>query len=240
MEETTTDAATQAQAPEPAQPDEQPAEAVTTPDSEPTSPEGEQPHQSTEPEKSSDDESADNSAEEDLADYWSKKGIDITTPEGQRAAAKSYREAEKAMHQSKQRSSELEKQLQGTPYEQVSQDPAVQQALETATNVQLELQVERWKQANNVTPEQDVAIGQYLTEHQDKAYLLKNGYLTLDDVAAMSGALKQDTDAIKTQASRDTLENLANKQRATAPKARATTHTAPPAEDPLLAVLNSD
>lgn len=225
-EQTTTDATTQEQALD-AQPVEQHAEAVQTTESEPTTTNDEQ-GDSPEPDQQTTAQS-DNSAEDDLADYWSKKGIDISTPEGQRAAAKSYREAEKAMHQSKQRSSELEKKLQDTPYEQVSNDPAVQQALETANSVQLELQVERWKQANNVTPDQDVAIGQYLTENQDKAYLLKNGYLSFDDVAAMSGALKQDTDAIKSQGSRETLEKLANKQIASSVPASATTNSAPAA-----------
>lgn len=225
-EQTTTDAATQAQAPTTAQPDEQPAEAVQPTDSEPTTTNDEQ-GEPAEPDAPSDDAQPDNSAEEDLADYWSKKGIDITTPEGQRAAAKSYREAEKAMHQSKQRSSELEKQLQSTPFEQVSDDPTAQQALETASSVKLELQVERWKNQHNITPQQDEAIGQYLTDNPNKAYMLKNGYLSLDDVAAMSGALKEDTEAIRSQGSRETLEKLANKQVASSVPASAMTSTAP-------------
>lgn len=223
MDESTTDAEVQEQAAIQSQPEGQNAEAEQTPTSEPTTTNDEQ-QEATEPEQS------DNSQEsDDPSAYWQKKGIDISTPEGLAKATQSYREAEKRMHQTTQRSSELEKQLGGVEYDQVSNDPIAQQALETAASVRLELQVERWKQSNNVTPEQDIAIGEYLQENQQKAYMLKNGYITLDDVAAMSGAFKQDTSAIKQQGSRETLEKLANKQSATSIPGNAVTSSPPQA-----------
>lgn len=224
MDESTTDAPVQDQAAQQPQPEEQHAEAETTPTSEPTNTNDEQPEATAEPEQS------DNSQESaDPAAYWQKKGIDISTPEGLAKATQSYREAEKRMHQTTQRSSELEKQLGETASEQVSNDPVAQQAYEEAKAARLELQVERWKSNNGVTPEQDAAIGEYLAKNTEKAYLLKNGYLSLDDVAAMSGAFKQDADAIKSQGSRETLEKLANKQTASSVPGNAVTSTAPQA-----------
>lgn len=217
MDESTTEASTQEQATYESQPEEQHAEAEYTPTSEPTD-------TNDEAEATSEPEQSDNSQEStDPAAFWAKKGIDITTPEGLAKATQSYSEAEKRMHQTAQKSSELEKQLSSAPAEQVSNDPVAQQAYDEAKSVRLELQVERWKSSNNVTPEQDAAIGQYLQTNTDKAYMLKNGYLTLDDVAAMSGAMKQNTEAIKSQGSRETLEKLANKQTASAVTGNAST-----------------
>lgn len=223
-EQTTTDAPVQEQAPETAQPEEQHAEAVTTDNSESTTTTDEERAEATqEPEQS------DNSSGDDLSDWATKKGIDLSTPEGQAKALKSWREAEKAMHQSTQRSSELEKQLNAAGFDQYSDDPTAQGAYELAKATQLELQVERWKQSQGITPEQDVAIGNYLQENPNHAYMLKNGYLTLDNIAAMSGALKQDSAAIKQQGSRETLEKLATKQQASSIPSSASTGAAPSA-----------
>ena len=232
--ETTTNADLQDTQAQDAQPVEQPAEAVTTPPSEPTTTTNDGQPEADEPAP------ADNSQEStDPTAFWAKKGIDITTPEGLAKATQSYSEAEKRMHQTAQRSSELEKQLETAPAEQVSNDPIAQKAYEEAKGVRLELQVERWKSSNQVTPEQDAAIGTYLSEHQDKAYMLKNGYLTLDDVAAMSGALKQDTEALKSAGKKEALENLATKQRSTAPSGGAST-SAQAKSDPIMDALLSD
>ena len=232
MDESTTDATTQDPGAT-AQPEEQHAEAEQTPTSEPTTTTNDEAQpEATEPEQS------DNSQEsDDPSAYWQKKGIDISTPEGLAKATKSYQEAEKRMHQTTQRSSELEKQLSSTAYEQVSEDPTAQRALETAASVQLELQVERWKNTNGITAEQDAAIGQYLSENTEKAYMLKNGYLSLDDIAAMSGALRQDAAAIKSEGGQEALEKLANKQIASSVRGNAVT-SAPPA--PLTAANAED
>lgn len=209
MDETTTDAAVQEPQALDAQPVEQPAEAVTT-DSEPQ----------VEDPSVNEPVETDNS-DDDLMDYWSKKGIDITTPEGQRQAAQSYREAEKAMHAKGQRASELEQQLNQQPLAEQTQDPAVQEALARASRVETALEVERWKANNGITPDQDKALGKYLTENPQKAWLVKNGHLNLDDVYAMSGINKVDPDAIRKQGGQEALQGLANKQRTTAPEGSA-------------------
>ena len=222
MDSSTTDAPVQEQAQDiPAQPEEQHAEAETQ-TSEPTTT------------QEATQEASDNSQEPDFnaTEYAAKKGVDLSTPEGQEKALRSMYEAERRMHQSTAKASELQKQLKDIPYEQVSSDPVAQQALERAASVELAMNVQNWTRDNNITPEQDLAIGSYLTENQDKAVLLKNGYLTLDDIAAMSGALKQDTTAVAQQASRETLEKLANSQRASSTTGNASTGSAPSALTP--------
>lgn len=215
MDESTTDAPVQEQAALQPQPEEQHAEAETTPTSEPTNTNDEQQEATDEPEQS------DNS-EDDLADWAAKKGYDFSTPEGQAKALKSMREAESRMHQATQRSSELEKQLQSSDFEQVSNDPTAQAALEKAASVELAYTIKEWKRDNGITPDQDAAIGQYLQANQDKAYMLKNGYLSIDDVAAISGALKQDPTVFKAEGKRAALEDLRDKQRTTSPSGAAT------------------
>jgi hypothetical protein len=232
MTDTTTEAATQDDlggAPAP-QPVEQPAEAVTPP-VEPTS---------TPPAPDEPAAPATENSDDDLTDYWSKKGIDISTPEGQAQAAKSYREAEKSLTQNAQRASELEKQINAQPAAEVTTDPAVQEAIDRAARVETTLEVERWKAANNITPEQDAAVGQYLVDNPQKAWLVKNGHLSLDDVYAMSGVGKTDPAALKKEGGQEALQTLADKQLATAPTGSAATSAPAANEDPILAVLQSD
>ncbi|MBM4644771.1 hypothetical protein GS464_29600 [Rhodococcus hoagii] len=237
MDESTTDVVAQDQAQViTAQLEEQPAEAETTPTSEPTPTQPQTDAPMDEP------VSTDNPTEGEefnSVEFWSKKGIDITTPEGQAKAAKSYSEAEKRMHQSTQRSSELEKQVKAAPSEQYSSDPTAQKAMEMATAAQQALEITNWKQANQITPEQDEKMGQYLVENQDKAYLLRNGYLSLDDIRAMSGVDTVDSTAIKQQGGKEALEQLANKQRTTAPRGAAV-QTTQPKSDPIMDALLSD
>ena len=233
MNESTTDAATQDTGAEvTAQPEEQLAEAAKT-DSESTTTTDQQTEEETVEETTTSDD-------EDLTDYWAKKGIDITTPEGQAKAAKSYREAEKAMHNKAQQASELEKQVNAQPLDVDTDNELVRQALEKSNALETTMKVREWKQQNNITPEQDAALGQYVTENPNKAYLLKNGYLTYDDILAMSGVKSQDTSEAKKQGSREALQDVANKQRATAINGSASQAAPAVKEDPLLDILRSD
>jgi hypothetical protein len=219
MDESTTDAATQDTGADYAQPEELQAEAVTT-DSESI--------------ETTDQNDAGETAEEvttssdDPADFWAKKGIDISTPEGQAKAAKSYAEAEKAMHNKAQQASELSKQINQQPLSVDTDNELVRQALEKSSQLETTLAVQSWKASNNITPEQDQALGQYVQSNPDKAYLLKNGFLSLDDIYKMSGVGTVDPTAARKQGEQEALANLANKQRATSPAGNAV-NSAPPA-----------
>lgn len=220
MDESTTDAPVQDQATYESQPEEQHAEAENTPTSEPTNTNDEQSQGTDEPAQTE-------NSDDDLADYWSKKGIDISTPEGQRAAAKSYREAEKAMHQNAQRSSELEKQLTSQPPE-VSTDPYVQQLANEVFELKTQQVARDFIRENKLSTEQTREFAQWFEQNPQQQALVDNGWLTVDQAYKLSGLGDKSTEAIKSQGSRETLEKLANKQTASAVSGNAVT-SAPPA-----------
>lgn len=222
MDETTTDVVSQEQALD-AQPVEQHTEAVQDTTTEPTTtdPVTEEPAQAA------------NSTEQEsktfTPEWLTSKGIDPNDPEAFQKVANMAFNAEKQMTRTQQQASELQKQMATQPLEQRSEDPLVQEALAIAHEAKTEITVERWKAAKGITPQQDDAMGKYIQANPDKGYLLKNNYLTLDDIYAMSGVGRQDTAQIKAQGGQEALETLANKQRATAVSGNATS-TAPPAQ----------
>jgi len=163
---------------------------------------------------------SDTSAEEDLSEWASKKGIDLSTPEGQAKALKSMRESEKAFHAKAQQASELEKNLT-----QSTIDPdatKAEQALAIANQLQNEKIIREWKETNNVTSDEDVAMGEYAKANPRAAKLLMAGELTLDEFRAIAvPAQKIDREAIRKEGGQEALQTLANKQRATAVKGSA-------------------
>lgn len=231
MEETTTDADLQDTQAQDAQPVEQPAEAVTTADSEPQQPEQED----ATPEAPA--EQADNA--DDLTDYWAKKGIDITTPEGQAAAAKSYREAEQALSRKAQEASQLKKSLVDQPVTVDSDNPLVQSLAEEVVTMKRQALIDTFTSKVNMTSEQEAQFAKYIID-TNKADLINGGYLTLEEAYKLSGVGSVDPSTYKSQGKKEALQTLANKQTATAPKGNATTMAPPPQGDPILDVLRSD
>lgn len=220
MDETTTDAATQDNqgVDTTTQPVEQPAEAVQTADGEPTT-------TTTEPTDTSSDEpaNADNSDDE-LTAWASKKGVDLSTPEGQTKALKSWREAEKKMHESRQQTSVTEAAI------------GSQATADGSSNTDLIVSSMIWKQNKSVTPEQDTAMGEYLTQNPLKLEMLKQGLTTFDEIFLLSGAGQVDVSTAKKEGGKAALETLANKQRATSPTGNASMATKPKV-DPIAAAL---
>lgn len=231
MTETTTDADLQGTQAQDAQPVEQPAEAVTTADSEPQQPEQED----ATPEAPA--EQADNA--DDLTDYWAKKGIDITTPEGQAAAAKSYREAEQALSRKAQEASQLKKSLVDQPVTVDSDNPLVQSLAEEVVTMKRQAMIDSFTSKVNMTSEQEAEFAKYIID-TNKADLINGGHLTLEEAYKLSGVGSVDPSTYKSQGKKEALQTLANKQTATAPKGSATTNAAPQKGDPILDVLLSD
>jgi hypothetical protein len=207
------------------QPDEQIAEAVTTPEEpQSTTPTTEEPAP------------ADNSAEEDHAAWLASKGIDLSTPEGQAKAAKSWREAEKAMTQKSQAASELAKKLQANPVSVNTDNPLVQELAQEVVSMKRQQNVAQFASSVNLTSDQEAKMAEYLTANPNKIELVNAGYMTLNEVYQLSGANSSDPGTIKKQGGQEALEKLANKQRATAPVGNATTQATPPV-DPIAAAL---
>lgn len=233
MTETTTEAATQEQAPTEVQPEAQLAEAVTTPVSEPAT-------QTSETTTTSEPvDPTDNSTEVDAAAFWQKKGIDISTPEGLAKATKSYQEAERRMHETTQKQSELAKTLQEAPVDVDTDNDLLRQLVERDELRERKNAVDDFVRRNNITPEQDVALGKWLTDNPTKQQLVLNGYMSLDDAFKLSGIGDKDQGELKQQGGREALETLAHKQRTTAPRGSATTSTAPES-DSIMDVLLAD
>ena len=194
-ETTTTDVVTQDTGAEYAQPEEQQTEAVSNTDLETTN---------NDQGSDSDGVSTDGASQTEQ-DVWAKKGIDITTPEGQAKAAKMYADAQKALTQKAQKASELEKQLtQPSGYDD---DRII--ALET------KYAVRDFFDANPDAKALEAEMAKYIVEN-GKAELIKQGYLTLDEVHAIVAAKSVDTSQIKAEGRKEGLQELANRQRATA------------------------
>ena len=194
-ETTTTDVVTQDTGANIAQPEEQHTEAVSNTDLETTNND----------QGSDSDEVSTDGASQTEQDVWAKKGIDITTPEGQAKAAKMYADAQKALTQKAQKASELEKQL--TTPSGYEDDRII--ALET------KYAVRDFFDANPEAKALEAEMAKYIVEN-GKAELVKQGYLTLDEVHAIVAAKSVDTSQIKAEGRKEGLQELANKQRATA------------------------
>lgn len=218
MEETTTDAVVQETGADYAQPEEQPAEAVQTPDSEP--------QQQDESEDTGEPAQPDNSSDDDISDYLSKKGIDLSTPEGQAALAKSYREAEKALSRKAQEASELRKSLVDQPVTVESDNPLVQSLAEEVVTMKRQQNIDQFVSEVNLSADQEAKLAEYIST-SGKAELINGGYLTLKEAYQLSGVGNVDPSQYKKQGSQEALQQLANKQRATAPKGNASNNTLP-------------
>lgn len=230
MTETTTEAVTQ-ETGATAQPEEQQAEAVTTPVSESTSTPPESP-----PESPAEEAAQAAANPDEHVEFWSKKGIDISTPEGLAKATKSYQEAESAMHRKNQEASELAKKLQEQPVEVDTDNELLREVVERDVQRDRKEAVNDFIRANDITPEQDLALGEWLGANPQKTQAVLNGTLTLEEAFKLSGVGDKNPDELKKQGGKEALEQLASKQRSAAPKGGATTST-PPASDPIMEAL---
>lgn len=229
-EQTTTDATTQDTGAEvTAQPEEQHAEAVQTPDSEPQQPE--------ETPESTEETLSDPSDE--LSDYWAKKGIDISTPEGQIKAAQSYREAEQALSRKAQEAAALKKSLD-QPLELDTDNELLKDLAQQQMEDRRERAIERFVNEVNLSDEQEQKFAEYLVNDQNMVELINGGRLTLSQAYKLSGVNEVDQAQVKKAGGQEALRDLANKQRATAPKGSATSNVSSTKDDPLLDVLSSD
>lgn len=204
-EQTTTEPVAQeeTQASEETQPEQQQSEAVTQTASEP----GSDDSGDTASETAEEDDS-------DLEEWASNKGISVET-ENEKKLAKMYRDAEKNMHQTTEKASELEKTL--TEEAQGSQSEDTVQQLQTQVQyMQLQNSIRDFKEQHDVDPETETAMAKELKE---KPYLW-------NDLEAAYGKAKLKTDQnqsedLKKEGGQEALQQLAQKQKTAAPKGNA-------------------
>jgi len=210
-QQTTTDATTQDTGAEvTAQPEEQHAEAVTTTESEPTQTET----QAT----------AEEAAQSDYAAWLEKKGIDPTDPEALAKVAQMAQNSEKAMHTKAQTAAELKKQLEASPSAQLDTDNTlVQELFGEVTAIKRSQAIDSFKSEVGLTPDDEQKMVTYLSEHPEKGQLVNAGYLSLSELHALSVGTKVDPKQLKQAGGREALQQLQNKQMASALPGNATT-----------------
>jgi len=171
---------------------------------------------------------AEPSDDEQLAKFAATKGLELDS-ENAKKAAKMAMEAERNMHKATGRATELEKTMTG-----MSDASAVQVAEQTGQDPEVlkRLQSMEVKQSINDFWIDHPEAKQY--EKEMAKIALESGiYGTPEAIlkASYAMALSSNQEAVKSQAKRETLESLAQKQQAAVPTGHATT-SGIPAEKP--------
>lgn len=230
MEETTTDKLEQSPGAQEAQPEqpEQPS-AVEQPASQ---------EQNNEP-------TEEQAPQEDNLSWLEKKGIDPTSPEALAKVAEMYRNAEKAMHQSTTKASELEKALttgeaiqpdySGIPTE-VLEHPFVQTLVDrldrveqTTSTLTLEQQIGSFFATNPEAKALEAKMASIVTDRPEIGQLVRSGYLNLKDVYSMAATESGAIETAKAEGGREALQQVASKQQARAVVGTATSPEVSPA-----------
>lgn len=195
-ETTTTDVVTQETGEQVSQPEEQQTEAVQTTDQETST---NDPVEEQEESTSTDDE---------LTTWAKNKGLELDS-DSARKAAEMARNAEKAMHQKAQKASELEKQL-SQPTEGFDED--------RIARVETILKTRDFFDNHPEAKELEAEMAAYINSDPTgtKRELVKQGYLTLEEVHAIVSANPNRNSQLKEEGRKEGLQQLANKQRATA------------------------
>lgn len=159
-------------------------------------------------------------AEDDTSKWLQAKGIDPSDPEAINKLAKSAREAERAMHAKAQKAKELERSMT-----ELSDESAEQIAISTGQDPELLKRVQRFEVKST--------INDFFAENPDaKQYeqemiqeMTSSGLYGTPEAmlrAAYAMAVSKNPDKVKSQARKETLENLAQKQQASVPTGNAT------------------
>lgn len=160
-------------------------------------------------------------ADNSTTEWLKKKGVDPSSPEAIEKVAEMARNAEKAMHEKAQKASELEKTAKITE-EQIPLDATPQERDNVRVrNLELKFDIQAWKQSNPDKLAHEDEMVEVLSD-PIKRELVQGGYISLDDVYSMAIGSNPDTIAnVKSQAKKDTLQSLAQKQQAAVPAGNA-------------------
>lgn len=182
---------------------------------------------------------------EDNLSWLEKKGIDPTSPEALAKVAEMYRNAEKAMHQSTTKASELEKAL--TTGEAIQPDysdiptevldhPFVKTLVDrldrieaTTSTLTLEQQIGNFFAAKPEAKAMEQQMAEIVTTRPEIGQLVRSGYLNLQDVYSMAAAESGAIETAKAEGGREALQQVASKQQARAVVGSATSPEVSPA-----------
>ncbi len=189
------------------------AEQSTSPSTESAQPEVEQRVEAesnvtedSSPVESSD--SSDSTSNDDLSKWAESKGLNLEDPESVQKLAKSYREAEKKLHETTQTKSELEKQLvpPGNEY-QFTPDGNLDVYSEVQ-NVKTQLNLQNFYMENPDARTYDEKMAEIALEKPELGLYAKNS----GDFSVLLALAKQGDE--RQQGGREALQKLADKQQA--------------------------
>ena len=169
---------------------------------------------------------------DEIDEFLAKKGIKSDDPDALRKVADMYRNVEKEFGKKSQEKAQLEREISNarTP---VSSD---QQALSEVRQLKTELSVGRWKQAKNLSPEQEQKMIEFCKTPVvgpdgqplpglTKGHLIVNGYLSLDDAYKLAGCEVDKTNELKAKLKSEVVNEMKARQVAKRPEAKATDST---------------
>ena len=190
-----------------------------------------------------------------IDDFLAKKGIDKSDPDALRKVADMYRNSEKGFYSKSQEAAQLQRKLAEQQAQTVSMPD--QEALNEVRSMRIEMDTKDWKAKHNLTPDDEQKmvefVSQPLTDRQGmpivdpvtgmpytKGLLVNNGALSLDDVYRLAGCGVQKVDNLKADYRKEVEQEMAARQAAKRPKAKATDSTQfgkAEQDDPFLAGL---
>ena len=174
-----------------------------------------------------------------IDDFLAKKGISKDDPEALRKVADMYRNSEKGFYSKSQEAAQLQRQLAQQRVPQIQPD---QQALNEVRSMRIEMDTKEWKAKHNLSPEDEQKMVEYvsapLTDRQGnviydpvtgvpltKGLLVNNGAMSLDDVYRLAGCGVQKVDNLKQNLRQEVEKDMAARQAAKRPSAKATDST---------------
>lgn len=172
-------------------------------------------------------------------EFLAKKGINASDPDALRKVAEMYRNSEKGFYNKSQEAAQLQRQLAQQRVPQVQPD---QQALNEVRSMRIEMDTKEWKSKHNLSAEDEQKMVEYvsapLTDRQGnivydpvtgmpltKGLLVNNGAMSLDDVYRLAGCGVQKVDNLKDNYRKEVEKEMAARQAAKRPDAKATDST---------------
>jgi hypothetical protein len=174
-----------------------------------------------------------------IDDFLAKKGIDRNDPDALRKVADMYRNSEKGFYSKSQEAAQLQRQLAQQRVPQVQPD---QEALNEVRSMRIEMDTKEWKSKHNLSPEDEQKMVEYVTSPLTdrrgnvvydpvtgapltKGLLVNNGAMSLDDVYRLAGCGVQKVDDLKANLRKEVEKEMAARQAAKRPSAKATDST---------------
>lgn len=186
-----------------------------------------------------------------LSKWAASQNIDLNnpTPEDAKKLAKVARDNQVASRQKSQEVSEFEKRVTNPQTNNTGGDEVLAEVRAMRAERDAERKLSDFKQRNPGWEEHKDALSAVLNEsvptpygQVSRAELVDTGILSLDDALTLAKGSAAREQQLKAEGGRESLERLANKQMAEAPKALASDQTPQPKEeeDPMLAGFDED